>query len=145
MTREELALAYPDNAILDDRAGRPTVMVYVPKFDLDEVISGAPHLPHPAFVVEGRVLDGIYVSKFQNVIVDGCAYSLPGEDPATHVDFDDREVALYANNGKEERIPFRGGRWGQGRNAGLFKTCFDDPRTYSGAAVGFRSAYYRVD
>ena len=107
MTREALALAYPDNAILDDRAGRPTVMVYVPKFDLDEVISGAPHLPPP--------------------------------------DFDDREVALYANNGKEERIPFRGGRWGQGRNAGLFKTCFDDPRTYSGAAVGFRSAYYRMD
>ena len=39
----------------------------------------------------------------------------------------------------------RGGRWGQGRNAGLFKTCFDDPRTYSGDAVGFRSAYYRMD
>ena len=51
-------------------------------------------------------------------------------------------VSLYANNGKAERMLFRGGRWGQGMNAGLFKTCFDDPRTYRGAAVGFRCAYY---
>ena len=51
-------------------------------------------------------------------------------------------VAFYANNGKAERMAFRGGRWGQGLNAGLFKTCFDDGRAYHGAAVGFRSAYY---
>ena len=50
-------------------------------------------------------------------------------------------VSLYANNGASERIPFRGGRWGQGLNAGLFKTCIDDPRTYAGDAVGFRYAY----
>ena len=50
-------------------------------------------------------------------------------------------VSLYANNGAAERIPFRGGRWGQGLNAGVFKTCVDDPRTYAGEAVGFRCAY----
>ena len=53
-------------------------------------------------------------------------------------------VSLYANNGAVERMPFRGGRWGQGSNAGIFKTCLDDPRTYAGSAVGFRCAYYEV-
>jgi hypothetical protein len=311
---------------------------------MDEVIKGAPHLPHPAFVVDGNEIDGIYISKFQNVLCEGLAYALPDEDPATGVDFDtavracaekgqgfhlmtamewgavalwcqaneclpygnndagkdireqrcaarptcvsndppiyrvatgtgpvtwshnlradgiydlnanvwewsggmrlvygelqllpnalgnqaadasdwravdgttgalippngmgttknsikldriddvwiyvtapvtnaDRharfcafddvrahesvceaakqllyasgilpvpgythpEVAFYANNGADERMVFRGGRWGQGLNAGVFKTCMDDPRSYAGPAVGFRAAYY---
>ena len=62
----------------------------------------------------------------------------------THRGDDIAGVSLYANNGAAERMPFRGGRWGQGANAGVFKTCLDDPRTYAGAAVGFRSAYYEV-
>ena len=346
MKLDELRGHFPENRVIVDQAGSPSVMVYFPKYYLDEVIDGAAHLPHPAFVVDGRELDGIYLSKFQNVIVDGLAYSLPGEDPATKVTFDgavracadkgrghhlmsamewgavalwcqkngtlpfgnndvgkdvredavvaklsyrDEErsiyrtatgtgpvtwshnhredgiydlngnvwewvgglrlvfgevqilsdnngavsqgadsaawraidgtcgkllipdgrgttensvkldfadghwryvtgsvtdtlakarfcelaevdtapevcneaktllyalgclccrsdgiegVSLYANNGAEERMAFRGGRWGQGLNAGVFKTCLDDPRTYAGEAVGFRSAYY---
>ena len=54
------------------------------------------------------------------------------------------EVSLYANNGAAERIAFRGGRWGQGLNSGVFKTCLDDPRSFSGDAVGFRSAYRKT-
>lgn len=336
----DLKARYPYNSIITDNAGHPSVMVYIPAFYLDEVIDGASHLPHPAFVVGERVLDGIYISKFQNVVVDGRAYSLPARDPAVRIDFDaasaacakkgrgfhlmsaaewgaialwcqkngrlprgnngegrdvneahttatvsycnkdkgicrvatgtgpvewshncradgiydlngnvwewsggirlvfgelqiqpdptapdawraidaatgelvppdgngstpnsvkldfvkgawqyvsapitsacdgfrdcafvdvtahpsvcqrakewlyalaclptpqtlaHRAVSMYANNGAPERMAFRGGRWGQGANAGVFKTCFDDPRTYSGDAVGFRSAYY---
>ncbi|MBQ9783892.1 MAG: SUMF1/EgtB/PvdO family nonheme iron enzyme [Clostridia bacterium] len=338
----DLKTRYPDNAVITDDAGRPSVMVYVPRFYLDEVIDGASHLPHPAFVVGERVLDGVYISKFQNVVIDGRAYSLPDKDPAVRIDFDaahaactkkgagfhlmnaaewgaialwcqkngwlpfgnndygrdaqetqttatvsycdeasgicrvatgtgpvewshnrradgiydlngnvwewnggirlvfgelqilpdpekpdawraidavtgeliqpdgkgsthnsvkldfvegawqyvsasiasacdgfrfcafvdvtahpsvcrrakewlyalgcmptpqtivSKEVSMYANNGAAERMAFRGGRWGQGANAGVFKTCFDDPRTYSGDAVGFRAAYYSL-
>ena len=50
-------------------------------------------------------------------------------------------ASLYANNGAAERMAFRSGRWGQGRNAGVLKICFDDPRSYTGEAVGFRSVY----
>ena len=50
-------------------------------------------------------------------------------------------VSFYANNGASERMPFRGGRWGQGANTGVFKTCLDDPRSYAGPAVGFRCVY----
>ena len=51
-------------------------------------------------------------------------------------------ASLYANNGVAERMAFRGERWGQGRNAGVLKLCFDDPRSYTGEAVGFRSVYH---
>ena len=338
MEKQELQQRYPRNSVFTDAMGRATVMVYLPKVYLDEVIDGASHTPHPAFVVRGRELDGIYVSKFQNVVIDGCAYSLPDCDPAVNIDYDSaarackrlgdgfhlmraaewsavalwcqkngwlpygnndagrdiretesvarisyrtpdgqicrvatgtgpvewshdrhadgiydlngnvwewnggirlvrgelqvaidhdedwcalnaktgewirpdgdgctensvkldfldgawqfvstpitscvdaarfcafsdvtahasvcrratellcalgclpngvcqdhKEVSLYANNGAMERMAFRGGRWGQGKNAGVFKTCFDDPRGYTGEAVGFRSAYY---
>ena len=346
----DLKKVFPKNEIIIDKYGNASVMVYIKKFYLDEVIDKAAHIPHPAFIVDEKEIDGIYISKFQNVIIDGKAYSLPEQLPTTNVDFDsavsscitkgdgfhlmtaiewgaialwcqkngwlpygnndmgkdireekvvadisyydkersicktatgtgpvewshnrradgiydlnanvwdwvgglrlvygelqvlphnnaasgrydqcassakwraidgtsgelvlpcgngntinsvkldfigdrwayvsntissplndfrfcnfsdvaadasicdkakellislgclpspsynDQSVSFYANNGAEERIPFRGGRWGQGLNAGIFKSCFDDPRTYSGEAVGFRSAYYK--
>ncbi len=329
---------YPYNSVFTASDGLATVMVYIPKFYLDEVIRGASHSVHPAFLVNGKELDGIYVSKFQNVVIDDCAHSLPDRDPAVHINYDTAELAckrcgkgfhlmtaaewgalallcqkngwfpygnndfgkdiretevtarisyhtdegrrvcrvatgtgpvewshnrradgiydlngnvwewtggirlvygelqmtpdqkadwraldaqtgewlspdgkgttensvkldfvdgawqfisgtitslvngarfcafadvtahpslcesvkellytygllpngeceeqkvvsLYANNGAAERMAFRGGRWGQGRNAGVLKICFDDPRSYAGEAVGFRSVY----
>jgi formylglycine-generating enzyme required for sulfatase activity len=56
--------------------------------------------------------------------------------------YDYTGVDLYANNGSAERMLFRGGRWGQKENTGLFKSCVDDPRTYAGEAVGFRAAFW---
>ena len=351
MTTNELIQRFPENYIITDKLGNGSVMVYIEKFFLDDVIDGASHILHPAFIVDGKKLDGIYISKFQNVIIDGIAYSLPDLDPTTNVNFDqadtacrakgegfhlmsaaewsaialwcqknnclpfgnndngkdireggytaklsfcdkersifrtatgsgpiewshnrqadgiydlsanvwewiggirlvcgelqvlpsnnsasqkyslseissdwraingktgefiipdghgstpdsikldfiddrwtfvidqiksslndfrfcnfadiladtsvcdkakellysltclptssftDSNVAFYANNGADERIPFRGGRWGQGLNSGIFKSCFDDPRSFSGDAVGFRSAYYKT-
>ena len=341
----------PNTRMISDNSDNLSTMVYVKTFYLDDVIEQAPHVPHPAFIVEGKVLDGIYISKYQNVILEGRAYSLPDRDPTTCVNFDtasaaclakgegfhlltaaewgalalwchkngtlphgnndggkdiretetvakiayedskrgifrtatgtgpvswshdgtedgiydlnanvwewiggmrlvygelqilpnnngasqrvqqtpdsldwraidgtngsllipdgngttknsikldfienrwiyvtdaissfsdefrncrfaditthpsickeaklhlyalgclpppsydDREVSFFAVNAQSERIPFRGGRWGQGLNAGVFKTCLDDPRSYTGDAVGFRSAYYEI-
>lgn len=345
MTKQQLEERYPLNSVMLDRFGNPSVMVYVKKFYLDQVIDGAPHLPHPAFAVDGKELDGFYLSKFPNVLIHGYACSLPDQDPATRIDLDraadacigkgdgyhlmtamewgaiallcqkngwlpygnndggkdarephtvakiayrdderdicrtqtgtspvewshnrredgiydlnanvwewvgglrlvrgelqilphgevsqkedsphwraingkngsllipdghgttpnsvkldfinerwtyvtdpvtnslakarhclfahlnaptlcesarlwlyalgmlpigksleNTEVEFYANNGAAERMAFRGGRWGQGLNSGVFKSCMDDPRTYTGDAVGFRSAYYK--
>lgn len=350
MTTQELKEKYPTERIVSDRYGKPSVMVWIPKFYMNDVIDGASHTPHPAFLLRDRELDGIYISKFQNVVRNGCAYSLPNQDPCVRIDFDTADrvcrakgegfhlmtamewgaialwcqsngwlpfgnngmgrdiretqaiarisyldeangicrtatgtgpvewshnrqsdgiydlnanvwewvgglrlvngevqilqardcaandssqsfesehwraidgltgeclipnesgttensvkldfveqrwcyirgrisnsyphhrycyfsdvaasadicerareilyalgclpsqrdydyhgVAFYANNGVRERMAFRGGRWGQGLNSGLFKTCFDDARNYAGEAVGFRSAYY---
>jgi len=45
-------------------------------------------LRHPAFIVDGVTKSEIWISKFQNIVHDGRAYSLPGMDPKTYVDFD---------------------------------------------------------
>lgn len=344
-----LAKRFPQDHIIIDNCGNPSVMVYIPRFTYADVIEGGEPYPHAAFIVGKELIDGIYISKFQNSLVNGVACSLPDRDPAVCIDFDaahaacnakgrgwhlmsamewgalslwcikngfaplgnndmgkdyqentvtaritlqdtDRSICrvatgtgpvtwahngrpdgiwdlngnvwewnggirlvrgelqfcpcasrqysqapdsiswfalrastgnfmipnrqgttegsvkldyvndcfiytagqlqspypharhcrfadlhtdgslsenairllrsfallpvgnsplyegvdFYANNGSAERMLFRGGRWGQGQNAGIFKSCLDDPRTYAGEAVGFRSAYYKI-
>ena len=81
------------NELIFDAFGKPSVMVRIPKFYLDEVITGAPHIPHPAFVIDGVEIPEVYVSKYQNIIVDGRAYSLPFQQPAVSINFDDARKA----------------------------------------------------
>ena len=83
-----LKSAYPSNMIMTDDRGLPSVMVYVPKFKMSDVIAGATDSTHPAFIVNGVERKGIYISKFQNVAYDNRAYSLPGEDPRASIDAD---------------------------------------------------------
>lgn len=84
------------NTVMYDDKGNPSVMVFVPRFNLADVIDGAPASPHPAFIVNGVVKDGIWISKYQNVIHDGRAYSLPGMNPATSMNIDAASAACKA-------------------------------------------------
>ena len=83
-----LASAFPTNKILTDDKGLPSVMVYIPKFKMSDVIDGAGDSTHPAFIVNGVEKDGIYISKYQNVAYNNRAYSLPGEDPKVSITAD---------------------------------------------------------
>ena len=83
----------PGNSILLDDKGLPSVMVRIPKFKISDVITGGSDSTHPAFIVNGLEVPEIYISKFQNVIYNGRAYSLPGEDPKASIDFDAARVA----------------------------------------------------
>jgi sulfatase modifying factor 1 len=78
----------PGNDILLDDKGLPSVMVRVSKFKLSDVIDGASDSTHPAFLVNGIEVPEIYISKYQNVVHNGRAYSLPGEDPANNMTWD---------------------------------------------------------
>jgi len=78
----------PGNKLLYDDKGKPSVMVYIPKFKLSEVITGGADTYHPAFIINGSVVDGIYISKYQNIVEDGRAYSIPGRDPANNMTWD---------------------------------------------------------
>lgn len=78
----------PGNSILLDDKGLPSVMVRIPKFKISDVITGGSSSTHPAFIVNGVEVPEIYISKFQNVVFGGRAYSLPGEDPAVSLNFD---------------------------------------------------------
>jgi hypothetical protein len=76
------------NTVMYDDKGNPSIMVCIPRFNLSDVISGAPNVPHPAFVVNGVAKSEIWISKFQNIVHDGRAYSIPGLDPKTYVTYD---------------------------------------------------------
>lgn len=82
-----------NNDMIFDNAGKPSMMVRIPKFNLSDVIEGAPDTPHPAFVVGGKEVPEIWVSKYQNVIVGGKAYSLPFQQPAVGVNYDQAREA----------------------------------------------------
>lgn len=86
----------PGNDILLDDKGLPSVMVRIPKFKISDVIAGGSNSTHPAFIVNGIEVPEIYISKFQNVIHNGRAYSLPGEDPKTSINFDTARQACEA-------------------------------------------------
>lgn len=83
-----LKAAFPSNSIITDDKGLPSVMVFIPKFKMSDVITGGSDSVHPAFIVDGVEKNGIYISKYQNKVYDGRAYSLPGEDPTTSINFD---------------------------------------------------------
>ncbi len=78
----------PNNEFLYDDKGVPSIMVYIPKFTYAEVGLGSSTATHPAFIVNGQEIPGFYVSKYQNIVQDGRAYSLPDEDPKANINFD---------------------------------------------------------
>jgi len=83
----------PGNDVLLDDKGLPSIMVRVPKFKISEVITGGSDSTHPAFIVNGTEVPEVYISKFQNVVYNGRAYSLPGEDPGNSINFDNARLA----------------------------------------------------
>lgn len=91
-----LKSAFPTNSIITDDKGLPSVMVFIPKFKMSDVIDGGSDSVHPAFIVDGVEKNGIYISKFQNKVYDGRAYSLPGEDPTCAINFDNASARCTA-------------------------------------------------
>ena len=75
----------PNNEFIADQFGNPSVMVYIPKFKMNQIIGAGSEKVHPAFIVNGVGIDGFYISKFQNTDIDGKGYSLPAVVPCNCV------------------------------------------------------------
>lgn len=82
MAEMALKSVCPTNCMKYDDKEMPSIMVYIPKFRLCDVLSTADTSIHPAFRVNGVEIDGFYVGKYQTKHYNGRAYSLPGEDPS---------------------------------------------------------------
>ena len=85
----------PNNELIVDDLGKPSVMVKIPKFtyaDLGLLGSGT----HPAFIVNGKEVPYIYISKYQNIVENGRAYSLPYQRPHHTVNFDEAKAFCEA-------------------------------------------------
>ena len=88
LTKMATQLYFPGNVAQLDDAGLPSILVYIPAFKNSDVLTGGDDSTHPAFIVNGKEIPGFYYSKYQNVVYDGRAYSLPAEDPAAGISFD---------------------------------------------------------
>ena len=78
----------PSNELKFDDKGIPSIMVKIPKMTYAELGLGASTAIFPAFIVNGQEVDAIWISKYQNIVQNGRAYSLPGQDPKTSITFD---------------------------------------------------------
>lgn len=94
--RMAMQVLCPENALLLDDSGEPSVMVYIPAFKLCDVLSTSDESVHPAFIVKGSDIEGFYVGKYQTRGYEGRAYSLPAEDPTTGLGHDEHGVLAAA-------------------------------------------------
>ena len=76
------------NTVILDDLGMPSIVVPFPKLKYADVITGGSQDTLPAFIVDGEEVDVIHVSKYQNIVVNSRAYSLPFKDPRAAIDFD---------------------------------------------------------
>lgn len=91
-----LAGVCPGNELLYDDTGMPSVMVKIPKLTYAQLGMGESTAVHPAFIVNGQEVDAIWISKYQNIIQNGRAYSLPAQDPKASITFDTALAACEA-------------------------------------------------
>lgn len=81
-----LQCVLPGNELLFDDKGMPSVMVKIPKMTYAELGLGSSTATFPAFIINGVEKDFIWISKYQNIVQNGRAYSLPGKirEPPLH-------------------------------------------------------------
>lgn len=84
------------NIVLLDDLGLPSVYVPFNKVKNSELVAGLSENIHPAFSVDGVEKSCFYYSKYQNVVINGRAYSLAHRDPKTYITFDAAREACEA-------------------------------------------------
>lgn len=90
------------NTVLFDDTGMPSIMVVIPQFTSKDVLGTealhdgvaiATDEVHPAFRMDSKTLPKVAISKYQNIIVNNRAYSLPMQDPRVSVTFEAAQTA----------------------------------------------------
>lgn len=82
--------------VLKTAKGQATYMNVIPAFNCEDLGPGFGTGRHPAFIVNGVEKSEIFIATYQAVIRDGEAVSLPGQDPATGINFDQARMACAA-------------------------------------------------
>jgi hypothetical protein len=84
------------NVVLLDDLGLPSVYVPINKLKNSEIIKDGSENTHPAFSVDGVEKTRFFYSKYQNVVINGRAYSLSHRDPRVNITFDVARQACEA-------------------------------------------------
>lgn len=93
------AVSGGENTVLFDDQGYPSIMVPINKLMNSDIIAGGSSIVHPGFQVNSVEKDVMYFSKFQNIVMNERAYSLPLRDPKASINFD-TSLTYCRNKGK---------------------------------------------
>ena len=76
------------NTVILDDAGKPSIMVRLPRQTYASLGLGSSTATHPAWIVNGVEKGEIFVGKYQACVIGGKAYSLPMQDPKVSINYD---------------------------------------------------------
>lgn len=77
-----------DVVAIYDNAGIPSIMHRFRRVTNKELFGGSDAV-HPAFIIGGEVYDEIYISVYENTMINGKPYSLPLQEPVTNITMED--------------------------------------------------------
>ena len=97
------------NTVILDDIGKPSVVVPFAKQKYSDLITGGTQETLPCFIVDGVEKDVVYISKFQNIVKNDRAYSLPLKDPRVYITFDEA-LRVCRNKGNGWHL-LTGGMW----------------------------------
>ena len=90
------ALSGGSNTVKLDDIGMPSVMFVLPKYLSSQLNNTLGATVHPAWKLNNAEKNKVYISKYQNIIVNGRAYSLPMQGPAHTINWDNALAACRA-------------------------------------------------
>ena len=82
-------------AIYDD-VGIPSFMYRITKKKNSELFPGGRDKVHPAFIINGKEYDEIYISVYENCEINGKPYSLPMQKPWTNITNNEAARACFS-------------------------------------------------
>ena len=85
-----------DVVAIYDNEGIPSIMHRFRRVNDKDLFRGGEDKPHPAFVIGGEVYDEIYISVYENTMINGKPYSLPYMEPATDFTMDKFAEACFS-------------------------------------------------
>lgn len=84
-----------DVVAIYDNAGIPSFMHRFRKITNKELFGGS-EKTHPAFIIGGEEYDEIYISVYENTMINGKPYSLPYQKPVTDITIEDFARACFS-------------------------------------------------
>lgn len=88
------------NTVFFDDMGLPSVYVLIPRMYNNELIDGDTSTAvHCAFRCDSKEYAKVGFAKFNDIVINDRAYSLPGQDPRVSIDFD-TAVKVCRNKGE---------------------------------------------
>ena len=84
-----------DVVAIYDNAGIPSIMHRFTRVTDAELFGGSEKV-HPAFIIGGVVYDEIYISVYENTMLNGKPYSLPHAEPCVNISMEDFAQACFS-------------------------------------------------